>query len=59
MDKLVAQHHGCCASSKTPRKWKMARKEEIRIFYKFCVIFFIFGPYFVDIGHYFVELVKN
>ena len=58
-DTLVMQHHGCYTSSKTLHKWKMACKEENIIFYIFYVIFCSFGPYFDDIGHYFVELVRK
>ena len=54
VDKIVAHHRGCCTRSKTPHNWKMVRKEKNGIFYIFYVIFCSFGPYFVNIGHYFV-----
>ena len=44
---------------KTPRKGIMAGKVENRIFCIFCVTFLYFGPYFVDIGHDFVDSVKS
>ena len=58
LDKVFAQHRGCYVSSKTLCNWKMACKMKNIIFYIFYVIFCSFGPYFVDIGHYFVESVK-
>ena len=44
---------------KTPRKWRMARKVENRIFFICFVEFLYFGPYFGDIGHDFVDSGKS
>ena len=43
----------------TPCKWRIVRKAEIIIFCIFCVTFFVFWPYFADIGQDFVESVKS
>ena len=37
----------------------LACKVKIRISFIFCVTFLYFGPYFVDIGHDFVESVES
>ena len=45
-------------AQKTSRKRNIGAQVENRIFI-FCVTFLYFGPYFVDIGHDFVDSIKN
>ena len=58
--------HISCTTSQMLRKLKrhsargiLACKVEIRISFTFCVTFLYFGPYFMDIGHDFVESVES
>ena len=59
LETFVAQHNKCRTSTKDTVQVENVAQAKNRLLCIFCVIFLYFGPYFVDIGHDFVDSVKN